>query len=236
MRYDIASATFDPRMSSRLTGITTEGHVISGFVALDGPRTGCVVYGGAETYESRVSATKIAALRGYVVVAMNAGLEILNITNTKIAKRVLHSSNGRQLADEGLTPATTGEYAPVITSDGESQLVIAHPDEGVVFVYESAMYTAAAPGLLGENPWFQPLAVMIALGVGIWSYRRQKISFAPPVSSHSETVEALRKLGYGQDMARARALVTGETREGYEQWTPATIRKEVEAARLNGDL
>ena len=238
MRYDIASATFDPRMSSRLTGITTEGHVISGFVALDGPRTGCVIYSGAETHESRVSVTTIAALRGYVVVAMNAGLEILNITNTKIAKRVLHSRNRWQLADEGVTPTTAGEYAPVIASDGESQIVISHPDEGAVFVYESAMYVAAPASLLGENPWFQPLAVMIALGVGIWSYRRQKMSFTPEArsSSHNETMEALRKLGYGQDMARARALVSGETRPGYEPWTPATIRKEVEAARLNGDL
>ena len=137
-----------------------------------------------------------------------------------------------------MTPTTAGEYAPVIASDGESQIVISHPDEGAVFVYESAMYVAAPASLLGENPWFQPLAVMIALGVGIWSYRRQKMSFTPEArsSSHNETMEALRKLGYGQDMARARALVSGETRPGYEPWTPATIRKEVEAARLNGDL
>jgi len=61
----------------------------------------------------------------------------------------------------------------------------------------------------------------------------------PDASARRQTEDALRKLGYGKDMAKARELVTGEPRknpDGYEHWTPAMMQREIEAARANGDL
>jgi len=238
-RIEIAKATFDSRMNSRVTGITKSGQVISGFVVLDGPQMGCTIHLGSEVREPRMFTTAIATVKGYAVVAMNGGDEVLNLTSTKVGKHIFQMSNPQQLASEGVEAPQASAYAPVVVSDGEKRVIIAHGDVGSIFVYENAMYVSKPPGLLGDNLWFQPLAVMLALGVGIWSYKNQRAQFMPDASARRQTEDALRKLGYGKDMAKARELVTGEPRknpDGYEHWTPAMMQREIEAARANGDL
>ena len=238
-QIEISKATFDPRMNSRVTGITKSGQVISGFVVLDGPRMGCTIHLGSEVREPRMFTTAIATVKGYAVVAMNGGVEVLNLTSTKVGKHIFQTSNPQQLASEGVETPQASAYAPVVVSDGEKRIIVAHGDAGMIFAYESDMYVSAPPGLLGDNPWFQPLAVMLALGVGIWSYRNQRAQVMPDAFARRQTEDALRKLGYGKDMAKARELVTGEPRkypDGYEHWTPAMMQREIEAARANGDL
>jgi uncharacterized protein HemX len=99
------------------------------------------------------------------------------------------------------------------------------------------LYVSPPAGAFGDNLWFQPLAVMIALGVGIYSYRRQReVKFTQPTASHrQQTEDALIKLGYGMDLKKANALLRGEDPPA-EEWTPASIQREIQAARINGDL
>ena len=237
MYVDLGVATFDARMNSRLSGVTRDGQVVSGFVALDGPRAGCVITRGRIADPERAESQAVAGIKGYLIVSRLGGVEVVNTTNAKSIHSALLASNREQVTLGGARPITDGEYAPVIATDGESLVIVAHPTENVVFAYESALYVSPPAGAFGDNLWFQPLAVMIALGVGIYSYRRQReVKFTPPEASHrQQTEDALIKLGYGMDLKKANALLRGEE-PPVEEWTPATIRSEIQAARINGDL
>jgi len=246
LRFDIAQAAFDPNFHSKLAGVTSDGRLFTGTVTLDGPRTGCSVNVGREELDSLVTVSGIAMLKSYAVIARSGGLEIINTTNVRVAKRISHASNRAMLAEVGAEArsATTDQSAPIVASNGDNQILVVQPDEGVVMVFDSNLYLAPPPSLFGENPWFQPLATMIALGIAIWSYKSKRLE-ALDYSSEAErqrlTQSALRKLGYGEDMARARARVAGEDYDDDDdkdddKWTPAKIRAEIKAARINGDL
>lgn len=241
LRFDIARAAFDPNSYSKLIGVTTDGRLFTGTVSLDGPRTGCSVVVGREESDSLVSASDIAFLKSYAVIARSGGLEIINVTNARVAKRVSHASNRAMLAEVGAEArtASTDQSVPIVASNGDNQIIVAEPEEGTIMIFDSNLYLAPPPALFGENPWFQPLAVMIALGVAIWSYKNKRteaLDYGSESERHRATESALRKLGYGENMARARARVTGEELDDDDEWTPAKIRQEIQAARNNGDL
>lgn len=232
----IALGSFDLRSSKRLTGVTTDGRVLSAFISLDGARTGCAFRVGGEQSETLLTATSIALVRGYAIVATKNGLEILNTTNTRVATRVFRTGSDVLLAAEGVEARSTEASAPVVASDGDHQIVVAHPDDGVIVMYDNSMYVAPPPTLFGENPWFQPLAMMITIGIAIWSYNSKRSETHSRDDIRRVTEDGLRKLGYGEDMSRARARVTGQSLPGFEEWTPARLRREIEAAKLNGDI
>jgi len=237
MYVDLGVATFDTRMNSRLSGVTRDGQVVSGFVALDGPRAGCVITRGRIADPERAEPSAVAGIKGYLLVSRFGGVEVVNTTNAKSVDSTLLVSNREQVTLGGARPITDGDYAAIIATDGESLVIVAHPTENIVFAYESALYVSPPAGAFGDNLWFQPLAVMIALGVGIYSYRRQReVKFTPPAVSHrQQTEDALIKLGYGMDLKKANALLRGEDPPA-EEWTPASIQREIQAARINGDL
>lgn len=244
LRFDIAQAAFDPNFHSKLIGVTTDGRLFTGSVSLDGPRTGCSVVVGREESDALVAVSGIAILKSYAVVARSGGLEIINTTNTRVAKRVSHASNRAMLAEVGTQArsAMTDESAPVVSSNGDNQIIVIQPEEGIIMIFDSNLYLAPPPSLFGESPWFQPLAMMIALGVAIWSYKNKRsdvLDYTSESERRRTTQSALRKLGYGEDIARARARVAGEERDDDDdddKWTPAKIRQEIHAARINGDL
>ena len=232
----IALGSFDLRSNKRLTGLTTDGRVLSAFISLDGARTGCAFRVGGEQSETLLTATAIALVRGYAIVATKSGLEILNTTNTRVATRVFRTGSDVLLAAEGIEARSTEASAPVVASDGDHQIVVAHPDDGVIVMYDNSMYVAPPPTLFGENPWFQPLAMMITIGIAIWSYNSKRSETHSRDEIRRVTEDGLRKLGYCEDISRARARVTGQSLPGFEEWTPARLRREIEAAKLNGDI
>ena len=238
MYIDISRAMFDPRMNSKLIGIDHEGRLFTGYVSMEGPKTGCAVHRPGDAHEHRADSSAMATIKGYILVAMNGGVEVLNTTLTRTPQVVIRASVGEQLAKSGVEPTSDGDYSPILTTDGERHVVIAHPKDGVVLVYESTMFTLPPPRLIGDSVWFQPLALMFAIGVGIWSYKKSREPKAVEERQARTTEDALRKLGYGLDKRDTRGMF-GEhasSRPAYQEWTVERLRKEIDAAKRNGDL
>ena len=238
MYIDVAHATFDPRMNSKLIGVDIEGRLFTGYVSMDGPNTGCVVHRPGDANEHRVNSSAMATIKGYVLIAMNGGVEVFNTTLTRTPKAVMRAGVGEQLVRSGIEQTSDGDYAPILTTDGERHVIIAHPKDGAIVVYKNVMFTLPPPRLIGDSVWFQPLALMFAIGVGILSYKKSRAPKTMEERQARSTEDALRKLGYGINKHDSRGMF-GEhasSRPAYQEWTVEKLRKEIEAAKRNGDL
>jgi len=241
MFIEVARATFDPLTNSKLVGIDREGRFFTGYVGLDGPKMGCVVHRPGDAQSYRVAASGLATIKGYILIAVEGGVEVLNSTLTRSPQVVMRTNNGELLASGGVEKAVADDHSPILSTDGERYIIVAHTQNGVVSVYKSIMYTLPAPRLIGENIWFQPLAFMIAIGVGIWSYKKSRIRNAVDDRAPRSTEDALRKLGFGiglhkTDDPRGMYGEKASSRPAYQEWTVEKMRKEIAAAKRNGDL
>ena len=238
MYISVAHATFDPRMNSKLIGVDIEGRLFTGYVSMDGPNTGCVVHRPGDANEQRVNSSAMATIKGYVLIAMNGGVEVFNTTLTRTPKAVMRAGVGEQLVRSGIEQTSDGDYAPILTTDGERHVIVAHPKDGAIVVYKNVMFTLPPPRLIGDSVWFQPLALMFAMGIGIWSYKKSRAPKTMEERHARSTEDALRKLGYGINKHDSRGMF-GEhasSRPAYQEWTVEKLRKEIEAAKRNGDL